>query len=101
HEQRQRQETVRDRAAERRLTRALGVDVHELVIERDVGECVDAGLIDLEPVRDAEQLADALLELLPGDGLAARAHGPSPDCERAPGPGKVPARIAPQSRPRV
>ena len=58
HEQRQRQKAVRDRAAERRLARPLGVDMDELVVERDVGEGVDAALIDEEPVGNAELLAD-------------------------------------------
>ena len=45
---------MRDRAAERRLRRALGVDVDPLVVAGDVGERVDLGLRDLVPVGDAE-----------------------------------------------
>jgi hypothetical protein len=39
--------------------------MNELVIERDVGEVVDAGLVDQEPVGDAERLAHLRFELLP------------------------------------
>ncbi len=59
---------MRDRAAERRLLGALGVDVDELVIERDVGEAVHALLVDEEPVRHAEPLTDHAVELLARDG---------------------------------
>ena len=66
---------MRDRAAERRLLRALGVDVDELVVAGDVGEGVDVLLGDLVPVADAELLADVRLDLVDaGDGE----HGPEP-----------------------
>ena len=44
-----------DRAAERRLLRALGVDVDPLVVAGDVGERVDVLLGDLVPVGGAER----------------------------------------------
>ena len=63
HDQRQRQKSMRDRAAERRGPRALGINVHELVIERHVGEPVDALLVDQEPFGHAELAADLGLKL--------------------------------------
>ena len=64
---------VGDRAAERRLLRAVHVDVDPLVVAGDVGERVDVLLRDLVPVAGAELLALGLLELVKsGD---RRAHG--------------------------
>src|SRR4029079_2170840 len=74
HEQRQREKAVRDRAAERRLLRAHGIDVNELMVERDVRETVHALLIDQEPVGHAESLANHAVELLARDGSC---HGRS------------------------
>ena len=55
---------VRDRAAEWRLRRALGIDVDPLVVARDGREPVDVLLRDLVPVADAELLADLRAHLL-------------------------------------
>ena len=61
-----------DRAAERRLRGALGVDVDPLVVAGDVGEGVDLVLGDVEPLADAQLLADPGLEVVDaGD----REHG--------------------------
>src|SRR5205823_5897564 len=49
----QRVEAVRDRGAERRLLRALGIHVDELVVVGRLGERVDVRLRDLVPVADA------------------------------------------------
>ena len=60
-------------AAERRLRRALGVDVDPLVVAGGFGEGVDVGLRDLVPVADAELLADLGLEFVDaGDGEHGR-----------------------------
>ena len=78
--ERQRVVAVGDRAAERRLARALRVDVDPLVVAGDVGERVDVVLGDLVPVGGAEVLALRLLELVEsGD----RAHGGGPYPARA------------------
>ena len=39
------------------------------MIQRDVGERIDAGLVDEEPIGDAEPLAYRGLQLLSGDRL--------------------------------
>ena len=50
----------------------LFVDVDKLMIDGDVGELVDAFLIDLEPLGMAQVLADIVLQLVRGyDGLHA------------------------------
>ena len=71
--QRQRVVAVGDRAAERRLLRALGIDVDPLVVAGGVGERVDVVLGDLVPVGDAELLALGPLELVESRD---RSHGP-------------------------
>ena len=59
-----------DRGAERSLGRLLFVDVDELMIDGDVGELIDAFLIDLEPLGMAQVLADIVFQLFRGyDGL--------------------------------
>src|SRR3954463_16332811 len=63
-EQRERQEAMRDRAAERRIPGALAIDVDPLEVVDRLGEGVDALLRDLEPGRDADFLADAVLQVL-------------------------------------
>src|SRR5262249_19376651 len=69
-DQREREVAMGDRAAERRLLRALHVDVDPLVVAGDVRERVDVGLGDLMPVAGAEDFALGLLELLEtGDRL--------------------------------
>ena len=73
--EREREVAVGDRAAERRLLRALDVDVDPLVVAGDVGERVDVLLGDLVPVGGAERLALGGLELVEsGD----RPHGRAP-----------------------
>src|SRR5213075_1397102 len=67
-EQRERQETMRDRAAERRIPGALAIDVDPLEVVDRLREGIDALLRDLEPGRDADFLADTLLEAANGDG---------------------------------
>ena len=67
-EQRERQEAVRDGAAERRIPGALAIDVDPLEVVDRFGEGVDALLRDLEPGRNADFLAGALLEAANGDG---------------------------------
>ena len=54
---------MRDRRAERRLLRLLGVDVDELVVQRRIGEGVDAVLVDREPLGGRPLLADVRREL--------------------------------------
>ena len=75
---------VGDGAAERRLLRALHVDVDPLVVAGDVGERVDVLLRDLVPVAGAELLALGLLELVEsGD---RRAWGGTIGCAFMAGP---------------
>src|SRR5688572_8078350 len=62
--ERQRVVAVRDRAAERRLLRALLVDVDELVVAGDLGERVDVLLRHELPLADADLLADLGLQLV-------------------------------------
>src|SRR5207248_7416700 len=62
HEQRQGEEAVRDRRAERPSRGPLGVDVDELMVVRDVGELVDQILGDLEPVTGPVVEADVALD---------------------------------------
>src|SRR5258708_3713544 len=62
-QQRQGEEAVRDGAAVGRAFRALAVDMDPLEVVDRLGEGVDALLRDIEPRRDADLLADALLEL--------------------------------------
>src|SRR6478736_6204152 len=73
-EQRQRQEAVRDGAAERRALRALAIDVDPLEVVDRLGEGVDALLRDLDPGRNADFLADALREAADAQGR----HLPTP-----------------------
>ena len=73
--QRQREEAVRDRAAERRLLGPLDVDVDELVVVGRVGELVDARLGHLLPVGVADVRARALAQL-------PRCRSPGPACLR-------------------
>ena len=69
------QVAVRDRAAERRVLRAVDVDVDPLVVAGHVGERVDVLLGHLVPVGGAEDLALGGLELFEsGD----RPHGGPP-----------------------
>src|SRR5882762_2754621 len=61
--QRQGQEPVRDGGPERRLHgRARFVDVNPLLIASRVGELIDAGLRDFEPLADGDLLADAVAQ---------------------------------------
>jgi hypothetical protein len=53
---------MRDRAAKRRLRRPLCVNVNELVIAAQVGEGVDPIPCHLEPLADANLLADVPLQ---------------------------------------
>src|SRR5688572_30339840 len=62
-EQRERQETVRDGAAERRAFRPLAIDVDPLEVVDRPGEGVDALLAHLDPGRDADLLAEAAFEV--------------------------------------
>jgi hypothetical protein len=58
---------MRDRLTERALTpRPLGIDVDPLAVAGTVGELLDHRLIDDDPRRDADLLADHLLQLLVG-----------------------------------
>src|SRR6202011_5571615 len=57
--QRKRVEPVRDRAAEGRLLRVLGIDMELHVVVCRGREAVDQLLRDLVPITDAELLADA------------------------------------------
>lgn len=45
---------MRDRLAERRVARLVGIDMDELEVPRSPGEAVDTFLIDQQPVRDAD-----------------------------------------------
>ena len=63
-EQRESEEAVRDRPAERGRGRPLGVDMDELLVFGDLGEGVDPPLIDDEPARD-EAAADQWPERRP------------------------------------
>ncbi len=67
-DQRQRQEAVRDRAAEGRELRLFLVDMDELMIARRVGEFVDHVLIDEHPFGCAQMLTDPGLQVLRRDG---------------------------------
>ena len=67
---RQQQEAVRDRSAEGRGGGALGIDVDELAIAGRLGEAVDHGLVDQQPVRSVG-LADLGLH----QGQRRRGHG--------------------------
>ena len=58
--ERERQEPVRDRGAERPVGRARRIDVDPLVVTRRVCERVDALLGDLEPLGRLELLADQI-----------------------------------------
>jgi ribosomal protein S12 methylthiotransferase len=69
-DQGQRQEPVRDGAAERSRRGALGVDVHELMVFRNVSERIDAALIYREPVRGAEMRSDEPSNLLSRYGFS-------------------------------
>ena len=62
-DQREGQETVRHRTAERPGLGSLRVNVNPLVILGVVGESVDPGLVDQEPFRRADFLADGLLQI--------------------------------------
>jgi len=62
-EERQREEAVRDGAAERRFLRPLAIDVDPLEVFDRPGEGVDALLGDLDPGRDRDLLADAGFQL--------------------------------------
>jgi hypothetical protein len=53
-QQAERQETVGDRRAERPGSGRVGVDVDPLVVQRRVGEGVDPGLVDGEPLAGAD-----------------------------------------------
>ena len=75
------------------VARALEVDVHELVVERDVGERVDARLVDDEPLGHAELAADEGRKLLSRDRFGHRfsAGAAAPyrwrsDCRQGPDP---------------
>src|SRR5213078_4195783 len=61
-QQRQREEAVRDRAAERRSPGALPVDVDPLEVPGGLGELVDPVLRDLDPGRHGDFLTDPALE---------------------------------------
>src|SRR3546814_8830279 len=67
-DQRQRQEAVRDRAAERREPGLFLVDMDELMIARRVGELVDHILIDEHPFGSAQLLTELGLQVLRPDG---------------------------------
>ena len=74
-EQAQGQEAVRDRGAEGPRGRRLDVDVDPLVVERGVGEGVDAGLVDVEPLAGADLGAGGRGDVVErGEG----AHGRTP-----------------------
>src|SRR6185295_4601551 len=61
-EQRQREKAVRDGAAIGRACGARPVDMDPLEVVDRLGEGVDALLRDLDPGRDRDLLADAVLE---------------------------------------
>jgi hypothetical protein len=65
-EQRQGQEAVSDRAAEHRFLGRVRVDVDKLPVLGDVGEFIDALLVDGHPVRSADLGADAGVDFLKG-----------------------------------
>src|SRR5258706_2163451 len=69
-EKREREEAVRDGAAEGRALRPLAIDVDPLEVVDRLGEGVDALLRHLEPRRDGDFLADAALEFADGERLA-------------------------------
>ncbi len=80
HDHRQRQHSVRNRAAERRIRRTDRIDVDVLMIFGNVGEPIDPILIDREPIRFAELLPDDLEKLLFCHGLRHTAPpAPLPD----------------------
>src|SRR5205823_2330875 len=60
--EREREEAVRDGAAEGRALGARGIDMDPLEVLDRLGEGVDALLRDLDPRRDADFLADTRLE---------------------------------------
>ena len=77
-QQRQGQQAVRDRPAERTVRRALGVDVDPLMIVGGVGEQVDTVLVDLEPFGGAQFCALCCDELVQPVELLH--HFSSPRC---------------------
>src|SRR5207302_8837816 len=62
-EQRQREKAVRDGAAEGRGLRAAAIDMDPLEVLDRLGEAIDALLRDLDPGRNRDLLADAVLEI--------------------------------------
>mgnify|MGYP006199460479 CR=1 FL=1 len=72
-EQAQGEEPVGDRGAERPRGGRLDVDVDPLVVERGVGEGVDPGLVDAQPVAGADVGARGRGDLVEG-GEGAHAH---------------------------
>ncbi|GAA1519778.1 hypothetical protein GCM10009761_22720 [Agromyces terreus] len=65
-----------DRPAERSGGRALDVDVDPLAILGGLGERVDTGLVDLEPVAGAERRARGIQQGVGGGESRAHALGP-------------------------
>ncbi len=65
--QREREESVRDRSAVGTLGLGAGdIDVDPLVVAGDIGEIVDALLVDIHPVADAEFGADRRYRIVDG-----------------------------------